>query len=594
MRFSDRLPAKTEPSRRPNTVSDRLKAGLDGAALLLLARRALRLDAIAQCTVDEGWVDVKLAAKSRAPVSSSRTRTWPALSRMLEEQEAHSLVGEDHSSTAAALQPLPAGSSLAAARVDDRTVIIAGRRGRFTAQDLRDLQLTATASGLVRRNQDLLADLRRGARVSSDTVRALKLRNRQQHAIAELGLMASSGGSEEQLIEMAVDQVADVLRVEFVKVIEAMPGGRTARVRAGIGWPEGVVGSDISMADIPQAALAMETNRSAVVRNIQTDRRFKPSRFLIEHGIVSGISSVIRGKTAPFGELGVHSPRLRRFSRDDVNFVRAMANTLAEAITARRAETELRSSLQALHRTAEERHRLMRRLVDAVEEERKRIAGDVHDDYLQVLAAVTLRLGVLARQIRDPARKEMIGGLAQTVETASNRLRGLIFELRADALQDGLAAALRSYLAEIWEGGPVTWSVNDEKLTDDPPPDLRLVAYRICQEAISNVRKHSGASRMAITLANVDGGLLAGIADNGAGFDAKAHLRPQPGHLGLVAMRERAELASGWLRVKSRIGKGSNVEFWIPFEAVPEPPMPRPEARRARQRKRNRAESAID
>ncbi|MEP6753276.1 MAG: GAF domain-containing sensor histidine kinase [Candidatus Dormiibacterota bacterium] len=370
-------------------------------------------------------------------------------------------------------------------------------------------------------------------------------------------------------MEVAVQQTAYALRAEFVKMVEILPGSTTAKVRAGVGWPDGFIGSEIPMTDIPQARYVVETSPSVLVRNIGTDRRLKPSQFLLKLGIVSGISAVIRGKTGPFGELGVHSTRLRRFSRDDAVFIRSIANCLAEAIMARRAETELQTSLHALRRTAEDRRRLMHRLVSAVEEERKRIASDVHDDYLQVMAAVTLSLGVLARQVRDPVRKKMIGTLAQTVEAASNRLRELIFELRADALQDGLAIALRSYLTEAWRTGEMVWSVDDEHFTHDPPPDSRLVVYRICQEAISNARQHSGADRMTITLANVDDGVLTMVADDGVGFDPDPHQRPEPGHLGLVAMRERAELAGGWLRVKSARRKGSSVDFWIPLEAQP-------------------------
>lgn len=566
MRFSNRPPEQSKRGSRLRTVSDPLEPGLDVGDLLGLVRRALRLDVIALCTVDEGWVDVALSTGSRRVVSTLRVGRWQALSRMLKERGAHRLVGEDRSATATALSRVPARSNLAAIRVNERTVMIAGRRSRFTFQDLLGLQMSATAGELVGRNQRLLAELRRGANTSAPTVRALKVRNRQQKAIAEFGRIALLGVDEDELIEVAVHQVVYALRAEFVKMVEVLPGGTTAKVRAGIGWPGGFVGSEIPLTDIPQARLALGTNPSVLVRNIGIDRRFKPSLFLLKLGIKSGISAIINGKTAPFGELGVHSTRLRRFGRDDAVFMHSIANCLAEALMARRAEAELQASLHTLRRTAEGRRRLMHHLVDAVEEERKRIASDVHDDYLQVMAAVTLSLGVLARQIRDPARKKMIGTLAQTVEAASDRLRELIFELRADALQDGLANALRSYLAEAWRTGQMVWSVDDKKLIHDPQPDNRLVVYRICQEAISNARNHSSAKHMKITLASVDEGVLTTVSDDGVGFDPEAHQRPEPGHLGLVAMRERAELVGGWLRVKSAPSKGSNVDFWIPLE----------------------------
>jgi signal transduction histidine kinase len=106
----------------------------------------------------------------------------------------------------------------------------------------------------------------------------------------------------------------------------------------------------------------------------------------------------------------------------------------------------------------------------------------------------------------------------------------------------------------------------------EPPPDVRTLTYRICQEAIANVRKHAAARLVEISLSLKGSGISVQIKDDGAGFDAVSADVPVPGHMGLIAMRERAEMSGGTFIVNSVAGQGTSVEFWLPIEA-PAPPM---------------------
>jgi len=96
---------------------------------------------------------------------------------------------------------------------------------------------------------------------------------------------------------------------------------------------------------------------------------------------------------------------------------------------------------------------------------------------------------------------------------------------------------------------------------------VRLILYRIAQEALANVRKHANASRVHVRLTQQDGGYLVQVEDDGDGFDAPEMLRSAPGHLGLSSMRERAEMAGGWCKVHGLPGNGTTVEFWVPHGA---------------------------
>ncbi|MGH2672678.1 MAG: ATP-binding protein [Actinomycetota bacterium] len=222
---------------------------------------------------------------------------------------------------------------------------------------------------------------------------------------------------------------------------------------------------------------------------------------------------------------------------------------------------ELTASLQDLQLADDERRRILARLVDAQEEERQRVADDIHDDPIQKLVAISMRLQLLKKQDgegSDPSLDDLIETVRQTIKG----MRHMIFELRPTVLDDlGVAAALVEYLETV--GVSAEFEVQDD-LDEEPDGDLGLILYRIAQEALANVRKHSNASRVHVSLAQHDGGYLVRIEDNGDGFDPPEMLRSSPGHLGLSSMRERAEMVGGWCKVHGLPGNGTTVEFWVP------------------------------
>jgi signal transduction histidine kinase len=105
--------------------------------------------------------------------------------------------------------------------------------------------------------------------------------------------------------------------------------------------------------------------------------------------------------------------------------------------------------------------------------------------------------------------------------------------------------------------------VLETALERNPASETQVIAYRIAQEALANVRKHAGARRVECAVSAVDDGILTRIADDGVGFESSRN-GSAPGHLGLVAMRERAEMAGGWFRITSSAGNGCVIEYWIP------------------------------
>ena len=212
---------------------------------------------------------------------------------------------------------------------------------------------------------------------------------------------------------------------------------------------------------------------------------------------------------------------------------------------------------------ADERQHLLDRLVQAQEDERARIASDVHDDSVQALAAVELRLGLLRRQLGDsrPELNETAETLAGTVRDAIGRLRALLFDLESPAVGTDLATALSVAAEDAFEER-IRWRVTGDTGLD-LPQSQRVTAYRIAREAMANVVRHADARAVEIRLSQVGSGVEVAVEDDGRGFDP-ATVESRPGHLGIPAMADRATIAGGRLEIQRRDEGGTRVRIWLP------------------------------
>lgn len=231
---------------------------------------------------------------------------------------------------------------------------------------------------------------------------------------------------------------------------------------------------------------------------------------------------------------------------------------------------KLLQKVRELELADRERQQLVASVVRAQEEERERIANDIHDDPVQAMTAVAMRLELMGPPTDDPVGRQRHDKLLATVRHAITRLRRLLFELHPPALEtEGLSAAIESYLARLVEDTSLTFVVEDE-LEQEPTTELRAILYRVVQEAVTNAVKHAGAATLRVQLREQDGGYLATVADDGGGFVVDQAEKPRAGHLGLTAMRQRAELAGGWWQLESEQGVGTTVRSWVPAAAFAE------------------------
>jgi DNA-binding CsgD family transcriptional regulator len=162
--------------------------------------------------------------------------------------------------------------------------------------------------------------------------RELRTRTRQQAAVASLGDSALAGAADAALFADAARLVVDNLGVEYSAILELLPGGKALLLRAGVGWPPGSVGrATLGAGRESHAGYAIETNHPVVIRDLAKETRFRPPALLLEHGVKSGLSVLIRRNGSHFGVLGAYTVRRRLFTADHLQFLQAVANVIGLA-----------------------------------------------------------------------------------------------------------------------------------------------------------------------------------------------------------------------------------------------------------------------
>jgi two-component system sensor histidine kinase UhpB len=226
------------------------------------------------------------------------------------------------------------------------------------------------------------------------------------------------------------------------------------------------------------------------------------------------------------------------------------------------AETDrlARSFKRLLQRIEAERTRAGQLVFRAQEEERRRLARDLHDEVNQALTAILLRLEALAQE--EPARAGEVGELKRLVNQAMDELTGLARHLRPSALDDhGLVPAVRAQLKLFSASTGIETGISTRGDASKLGDDEEIAVYRVAQEALTNAARHASAGRVDVELFTGPGGTELRVRDDGQGFDIGA----RHGHgLGLDGMAERARLLGGELDVRSAPGMGTTVELTLP------------------------------
>jgi signal transduction histidine kinase len=248
----------------------------------------------------------------------------------------------------------------------------------------------------------------------------------------------------------------------------------------------------------------------------------------------------------------------------------------------KKAEEELRRSRDELEQRVQERteellrsnealRQLSSKLISVQEEERKKIAGEIHDTLGSCLSGVNFKIQNVLQQIgKDPSViKESLSSVIPVIQEAIEEARRMQQDLRPSILDDlGLLAALAWFCRRyqtIYTGIKVELEQTLEER--DIPNSLKIVIFRVTQEGMNNIAKHSKADVVRLSLRKMDGRIELVLKDNGQGFDMKKVLGPESTKwgFGLTSMRERTELSGGSFAIESAQGKGTTVRASWPF-----------------------------
>jgi signal transduction histidine kinase len=381
------------------------------------------------------------------------------------------------------------------------------------------------------------------------------------------------------------------------------------RLQAGVNWESALVWQSIAIeyvtedfreefrtarrtsTSILQRVHQLELGSRAVDRLLTAYRHYRTAvdleEALLGRGDLLGAERLDRRRVRPrFRELHALNSRIRaRHRRDAENAIHlitwgtsglvtvaalviglmVIVHSRREARVLRQSETRYRSLAQRLEKSRGELAHLLSHIVTAQEEERQRIAADVHDDLIQKVTAVSMRLDMLEMSTNGLADDPGFVTVRQSSRDLMESMRQLMFDLRPYMLDsDGLAATVRLFLKqEAKSSGKLTYHFESD-LNTEPPGETRVILYRLTQESLRNVRKHGkAASRAEIYLGQQGAGYVNRIMVDG-GFDVGQDNKGTTMGVGLAAMRERAELAGGWFKADVSSEGRAVFEFWLP------------------------------
>ena len=297
---------------------------------------------------------------------------------------------------------------------------------------------------------------------------------------------------------------------------------------------------------------------SVIVANLVLDR------FVLHR--LQGITAAIRDLG-----LGQQSSPLPETHNDEVGQVSLAFNEMARQIEKRNTENEHLS--EDLQRQITERGELLRRLITAQEDERARVARDLHDELGQALAGLSLQTEAIKAMILSNPEKALsfLNQTQNLIVDTSEKMYNLILALRPSVLDDlGLVAALRVHAERILKDTGIQFKLNASNFSERLPLEVETALYRIFQEAINNVVRHAHASKVYMSLSLENKIFRGEIVDDGQGFDFEAirASSDKPRGLGLLGMQERVAQYHGKIEVSSSVENGTTIVIWIPLEEV--------------------------
>jgi len=356
------------------------------------------------------------------------------------------------------------------------------------------------------------------------------------------------------ILESALDKTLEIFNSNLGGILLLDEEGKKLHYRVHRGLSSKYI-SEMSL-DLGEgiAGKVAQTGEPMLSEDISSDPRAARPKLINQEGLRAFASVPLRSKDKILGVMNIASWEVRKFSLDDVQLLDSIAAQVATAV-------ENAKLHQEVLRKEELKSELLQDILAIQEEERKRIARELHDETSQVLASLTANLeaAVNILPVSIP-RAEVLLRKAQSLSiNILDEIHRVIYELRPSLLDDlGLVAAIR-WLSENKLGSSVAKLqykvIGQEKRL---PPHLETTIFRVIQEALNNIARHAQADNVAIVLSFSTGAIEVHITDDGTGFDVEEaiHSKERPRGLGLLGMKERVGLMNGKLVILSNHDDG--------------------------------------
>jgi signal transduction histidine kinase len=405
------------------------------------------------------------------------------------------------------------------------------RDGEFTEEDVDVITLLAAQAAVAVENARLYESATRWSR--------------QLESLIEVGNTLSGVIELPRVLQLVADRLQDLIDAEDVFIAFPTGGRLVVQAAAGTG-AERLVGNEVP--DTSKSARVLERRRSERVDSLLDDPEVD-QEFARQVGASTGLYVPLLVRGDPIGIVVAHNKSAldKRFTQEDLRLAEAFATRAAVA-----ADLSTRVARAAVAR-----------VVDAQELERTRLARELHDETGQALTSALLGLGAI-EEAKDPEQlREATARLRQQLVDTLHDVRRLAVELRPKALDDfGLVPALERLTHTFTEQTSIPVELEAVLGAERLPQPVETALYRIVQEALTNVIKHSRASRVSVLVRRKPATVAAVIEDDGVGFDAED---TRDGGLGLLGMRERIALLDGRLDIESSSAGGTSIVVEVPI-----------------------------
>jgi len=415
-------------------------------------------------------------------------------------------------------------------------------------------------------NINAIVELRKDVTAERELETQILKRHQQLLALSHISSAVRGLHDLDIILRTALDNVLELINGDIGGILlwDEEPKILRYRVYRGLS-PSYAEGVQLSLGEGIAGRVA-QTGEPILLEDISKDPRTARPVSICAEGIRGFVSIPLKSKNKVVGVMNVASHAVGRFGLDDVSLLSSIGDYLGSAI-------EEASLYARLERARERYQALLRHALTAQEQERKRIARELHDETSQAITSLTLSLQAII------AMAEMIGiGDAEfmnKVKTthsfavhAGYEIVRLMKELRPTLLDElGLAAAIHRYAKDSLEARGINVSAEFSEMEERLPPEVEVTLYRIAQGLIGNILEHSGAKNVTINLERNANECILRIEDDGKGFDVSKLTRVESSGrgAGLFTMRERLKLVGGVGHVESEPGRGTTVIAKVPL-----------------------------